>query len=56
MTIQIEFLGAAGEVTGSCHLVQVGDRRILLDCGLIQGKRSDEDRNRESFAFDPKNN
>ena len=54
MTMQIEFLGAAGEVTGSCHLIQVGDRRILLDCGLIQGLKSDEDRNRAPFPFDPK--
>ena len=52
--MQIEFLGAAGEVTGSCHLIQVGDRRILLDCGLIQGQRSDEARNREPFPFDAK--
>ena len=52
--MQIEFLGAAGEVTGSCHLIQVGERKILLDCGLIQGQRSDEDRNRQPFAFDPK--
>jgi len=54
MTMHIEFHGAAGEVTGSCHLVQVGDRRILLDCGLIQGQRSDEERNHEPFPFDPK--
>ena len=52
--MQIQFLGAAGEVTGSCHLVQVGDHRILLDCGLIQGRRKDEARNREPFPFDPK--
>ena len=36
----LEFLGAAGEVTGSCHALHVGDRTILLDCGLFQGKRS----------------
>lgn len=54
MTMQIEFLGAAGEVTGSCHLIQVGERRILLDCGLIQGQQTDEARNREPFPFDPK--
>ena len=53
MTMQVEFYGAAGEVTGSCHLVQVGDVRILLDCGLIQGSAKDEDRNREPFPFDP---
>ncbi|MDT8452395.1 MAG: MBL fold metallo-hydrolase [Gammaproteobacteria bacterium] len=54
MTMQIEFLGAAREVTGSCHLIQIGENRILLDCGLIQGKRTDEDRNRDPFPFDPK--
>jgi metallo-beta-lactamase family protein len=51
--MQVEFLGAAGEVTGSCHLVKVGQHRILLDCGLIQGRVSDEARNREPFPFDP---
>ena len=51
--IEIEFLGAAGEVTGSCHLLRVGDRKILLDCGLIQGGPRDAARNREPFPFDP---
>jgi metallo-beta-lactamase family protein len=50
--MEIQFLGAAGEVTGSCHLVRVGDRRVLVDCGLIQGSAQDEKRNREPFAFD----
>lgn len=45
--------GAAGEVTGSCHLLEVGDRKVLLDCGLIQGRRKDELRNHDGFAFDP---
>lgn len=51
--MHIEFHGAAGEVTGSCHLIEVGGRRLLLDCGLIQGRREDEARNREPFPFDP---
>ena len=51
--MDIEFLGAAGEVTGSCHLLRVADQRILLDCGLVQGSRQDEARNREPFPFDP---
>jgi metallo-beta-lactamase family protein len=55
MAINIQFIGAAGEVTGSCHLVTVGKQRILLDCGLIQGGHEDEARNREPFPFDPKN-
>ncbi|HDZ78974.1 MAG TPA: MBL fold metallo-hydrolase, partial [Gammaproteobacteria bacterium] len=54
MAINIQFFGAAGEVTGSCHLVKFGSQRILLDCGLIQGGRKDEARNREPFPFDPK--
>lgn len=52
-SMHIEFHGAAGEVTGSCHLVEVAGRRILLDCGLIQGSRKDEERNRAPFPFDP---
>ena len=52
--MEIRFHGAAGEVTGSCHLVEVAGRRILLDCGLIQGDRRDEERNRAPFPFDPK--
>lgn len=53
MTIEVKFLGATGEVTGSCHLVTVGNKKILLDCGLIQGRSKDEARNREAFPFDP---
>ena len=40
--MQLEFFGAAAEVTGSCHILHVGGRRVLLDCGLIQGGRKDE--------------
>ena len=39
--MQIEFHGAAREVTGSCHIVRLGGRTILLDCGLFQGRRAD---------------
>lgn len=46
--MEITFAGAAREVTGSCHLVRVADKRIALDCGMFQGHRSDADRkNRE---------
>ncbi len=51
--MELEFFGAAGEVTGSCHVVRVGGRQLLLDCGLIQGSREDEARNRDGFPFDP---
>lgn len=51
--MRIGFLGAAGEVTGSCYLVQCGAQRVLLDCGLIQGAPKDAARNRLPFDFDP---
>jgi metallo-beta-lactamase family protein len=44
--VQLEFLGAARSVTGSCHLLRVGEHRVLLDCGQIQGSRLDEELNR----------
>ena len=37
--MQIEFYGATGGITGSCHIVRTDDHTILLDCGLIQGRR-----------------
>jgi len=51
--VQVTFHGAAGEVTGSCHLIEAAGARVLLDCGLIQGNVKDEARNFEPFPFDP---
>ena len=45
--------GAAREVTGSCHELQIGSKRILLDCGLFQGKRADSAKKNTYFSFDP---
>ncbi len=45
--------GAAGTVTGSCHLLTIGGSQILVDCGFFQGPRALERRNREPFPFDP---
>jgi metallo-beta-lactamase family protein len=50
--MQLEFFGAAGEVTGSCHILTLGGRTILLDCGLIQGGDHPDERNRLPFPFD----
>ena len=52
--MKLEFFGAAGEVTGSCHVLTVGGTRVLLDCGLIQGSRKQEERNGDPFPFDPR--
>ena len=49
--MEIEFFGAAGEVTGSCHILRVGNTTLLLDCGMIQGGRNSEERNAEPFPF-----
>ncbi|MEM9533635.1 MAG: MBL fold metallo-hydrolase [Pseudomonadota bacterium] len=51
--MEIEFFGAAGEVTGSCHIIRVGKRQVLLDCGMIQGGRRNEKRNHNPFPFEP---
>ena len=45
--MQLTFLGAAGGVTGSCYLLEVDGRKLLLEYGLYQGKREDEARNRD---------
>jgi metallo-beta-lactamase family protein len=45
--MKVTFLGGAGTVTGSCYLVEAGDRKILLDCGQFQGTRADEARNHD---------
>jgi metallo-beta-lactamase family protein len=50
--MEIEFFGAAGEVTGSCHVLTVGGRQLLLDCGMVQGGRDAPQRNREPFPFE----
>ena len=45
MTLHVTFHGAADSVTGSRHLVQIGDQRVLLDCGLFQGFKVHRERN-----------
>ena len=49
----IQVCGAAREVTGSCYLVEVGDTRFLVDCGMHQGGDKEEALNFERFSFDP---
>ncbi|HEY9515900.1 MAG TPA: MBL fold metallo-hydrolase [Gemmatimonadaceae bacterium] len=41
--MEIEFFGAAREVTGSCHIVRTAGKTILLDCGLFQGRRKESE-------------
>ncbi len=51
--LSIRFLGAAQTVTGSMHLLSLDGRRVLLDCGLFQGKRSESFARNRNFDFDP---
>lgn len=39
--MEIQFAGAAREVTGSCHILRANGHTVLLDCGMFQGKRSE---------------
>lgn len=52
--MQISFHGADRNVTGSCHLVTIGKKRILIDCGLFQGHHEIHEDNAEPFGFEPK--
>jgi metallo-beta-lactamase family protein len=51
--IKITFAGAAGNVTGSRHLIETDHQKILLDCGLFQGRRKDTYERNLNFPFDP---
>jgi metallo-beta-lactamase family protein len=49
----IQVCGAAREVTGSCYVVEVGETRFLVDCGMHQGGDKEFAQNFEPFPFDP---
>ena len=51
--MQISFHGATRDVTGSCHLLECGGTRVLVDCGLFQGGRELAEENFRDFGFDP---
>ena len=49
----MSFHGADRSVTGSCHMLECAGRRLLIDCGLVQGSRDLEEENAADFGFDP---
>ncbi|MEJ2301081.1 MAG: MBL fold metallo-hydrolase, partial [Anaerolineales bacterium] len=49
----ITFHGAARTVTGSQHLLEVNGSRLLLECGLYQGRRQESYKRNRNFPFDP---
>jgi metallo-beta-lactamase family protein len=52
--MEIQFLGATRTTTGSMYLFQVNGSRLLLECGLFQGKRDEAIERNRNFPFDPK--
>ena len=52
--MKITFLGAAKTVTGSNHLVEAAGKKFLVDCGMYQGKITEEYDNSDSFNYDVK--
>ncbi|MBZ9622444.1 MBL fold metallo-hydrolase [Clostridium sp. FP2] len=50
--MKIQFYGAAKTVTGSCHILQINGKTVLLDCGLYQGRGEKEFKN-DKFDFNP---
>lgn len=51
--MHIQFCGANREVTGSCHLLEVEGKKILVDCGMFQGGEFSEQQNFDEFPFTP---
>lgn len=52
--MNLEFQGAARTVTGSMHLLHVNGSRVLLDCGLYQGRRAEANERNRTVPFDPR--
>jgi metallo-beta-lactamase family protein len=53
MSITLKFFGAAREVTGSMHLIEVNGKTVALDCGLFQGSREEGEVKNRSFPVPP---
>jgi metallo-beta-lactamase family protein len=53
-SISLTFLGAAGEVTGSSYLVTTPSVKFTVDCGMFQGGREADEKNRNALSFDVK--
>ena len=49
--MKVQFLGAAQTVTGSCYMVEAAGKRFCIDCGMHQGNKAIEARNRETELY-----
>jgi metallo-beta-lactamase family protein len=53
MSIRLTFHGAARTVTGSCYLIETEQARVLVDCGMFQGSKTERELNYRAFPFQP---
>ena len=53
MSIRLKFHGAARTVTGSCYLIETDRAKVLVDCGMFQGSKTERELNYRPFPFDP---
>lgn len=54
LNAKLTFYGAAGQVTGSCYLLDWNNQKVLLDCGMVQGGDQVTDLSKFRFSFRPK--
>lgn len=52
--MKLSFHGACRSVTGSCFLVETARARVLVDCGMVQGSKTEKELNYRPFPFDPR--
>lgn len=53
MTLKLRFHGASRTVTGSCYLIETEKARVLVDCGMFQGSKTERELNYRAFPFEP---
>jgi len=49
--MRLHFHGACRAVTGSCFLIEAGDQKVLVDCGMVQGSKTERELNYRDFPF-----
>jgi metallo-beta-lactamase family protein len=54
MTVKLKFHGAARTVTGSCYMIETETAKVLVDCGMFQGAKTETELNYRPFPFDAK--